>query len=283
MIEVILATAFVLGAPIIGGLAAGLDRIISARMQGRIGPPLLQPFYDVAKLLGKERLIISRYQKLFLYCFLIFTVFTGVLFVTGGDFLIVLFAFTLADIFLVLAGFVSNAPFSHVGSERELLQMMAHEPIMILIAVGMYLVTGSFSVRDLVFHPTPLLVYLPGVFAAFLYILLIKLRKSPFDLSLSHHAHQEIVRGITTDFSGRPLAVVEIAHWYENTLLFGILFLFFASQPLVAGLIIILAILFSIVVDNATSRVKWKTMLLSSWAVTIAAGVVNILVLPYVK
>ena len=42
--------------PIVGGLMAGIDRKISARMQGRTGPPILQPFYDVLKLMKKETL-----------------------------------------------------------------------------------------------------------------------------------------------------------------------------------------------------------------------------------
>ena len=46
--------AFAIVGPALGCLLAGLDRIISARMQGRVGPPLLQPYYDVRKLLGKR-------------------------------------------------------------------------------------------------------------------------------------------------------------------------------------------------------------------------------------
>ncbi|MFY9194518.1 MAG: NADH-quinone oxidoreductase subunit H, partial [Methanoculleus sp.] len=46
---------FLILAPVAGGLIAGLDRKLTARMQGRVGPPLLQPFYDVGKLFEKER------------------------------------------------------------------------------------------------------------------------------------------------------------------------------------------------------------------------------------
>ena len=48
---------------------------------------------------------------------------------------------------------------------------------------------------------------------------------------MSHHAHQEIVRGITTEFAGPALALIEITHWYENVLLLGIVYLFFAFNP----------------------------------------------------
>jgi ech hydrogenase subunit B len=280
--EFLLAIGFLVGAPIFGGLLSGVDRIVSARMQRRVGPPLLQPYFDVVKLWGKESLIVSRFQNLYLYCYLIFTVFTGVLFFVGGDFLIVLFAFTLADIFFVMAGFVANFPYSHVGAQRELIQMMAHDPVIILNAVGMYLVAGTFSVKGIMSFGTPLIVYLPGLFASYVFILIMKLRKSPFDLSYSHHAHQEIVRGITTDFAGRPLAVVEVAHWYETTLLFAILVMFGAARPLVAAIIVVAVFFVILVIDNATARVKWQVALKWSWLVTIGLGILNIVLLPYI-
>ena len=50
LIVLIGTLAFAVLAPVVGCLLAGLDRKISARMQGRVGPPLLQPYYDVRKL-----------------------------------------------------------------------------------------------------------------------------------------------------------------------------------------------------------------------------------------
>jgi len=78
-----------------------------------------------------------------------------------------------------------------------------------------------------------------------LYILTIKFRKSPFDLSISHHAHQEIVRGLTTEFSGRA-GPYRISHWYENVLLLGIVYLFFAFNPWLALVVTIGAYVFEI-------------------------------------
>ena len=43
-----------LAAPLIGGLLTGLDRKLTARLQGRMGPPVLQPFFDLLKLCSKE-------------------------------------------------------------------------------------------------------------------------------------------------------------------------------------------------------------------------------------
>jgi formate hydrogenlyase subunit 4 len=69
------AAAFVVLGPVAGGLLSGLDRKISARMQRRRGPSLLQPFYDVFKLFEKENVIVNVSQNLYASCFLFFTVF----------------------------------------------------------------------------------------------------------------------------------------------------------------------------------------------------------------
>ena len=155
---------FIIFAPIIGGLLQGIDRKISARMQGRIGPPILQPFYDVKKLLSKEVIVINKAEKFFLAFFLIFMIFTGVIFFCGGDILLVTFAFTLTSIFLVIAAYSTNSPFSTIGAERELLQMMSYEPMVLLTAVGFYLAKDSFNVKDIVIGNVPPIVYLPGIF-----------------------------------------------------------------------------------------------------------------------
>lgn len=52
--------------------------------------------------------------------------------------------------------------------------------------------------------------YMPGIFIGFLFILQIKFRKSPFDLSMSHEIHQELVQGIKTEFSGGMLALLKL-------------------------------------------------------------------------
>ena len=58
--NVISIIAYLILAPLAGGLLAGLDRKLSARMQRRVGPPVLQPFYDVLKLFEKEKQTVTR-------------------------------------------------------------------------------------------------------------------------------------------------------------------------------------------------------------------------------
>ncbi len=278
--------AFIIGyivlSPLIGGLISGLDRIVTARMQGRVGPPILQPFYDVFKLFEKQNLTVNRFHGYYLICFLVFILLSGTMFFAGSDLLLIIFAFTVADILLVLAGYSTNSPYSSIGAERELLQMLSAEPMLLLTGVGFYMVTGSFHVSEIcrtAIAGKPLILYLPGVFIALTFVLTIKFRKSPFDLSTSHHAHQELIKGITTEFAGPSLAIIEIAHWYETILLLGLIYLFFAFEPLLGIAITLLIYFIEILIDNVNARIKWELMLKASWLVTIILGVGNLIVL----
>ena len=109
------------------------------------------------------------------------------------------------------------------------------------------------------------------------------MRKSPFDLSTSHHAHQELVKGLTTEMAGPTLAVMNIAEYYEMTLMLGLVGLFFvnrnpASWPL-AVLACLLVYFLEILWDNVSARVRWNTMLGDCWVVTLLTGGLNGLVL----
>src|ERR1035437_5913260 len=161
---------YLVAAPIVGGILAGWDRRISARMQSRQGPPILQPFYDVFTLFQTQNPGVRRSQNLYV-------------------------------VFLAL----------------------------------------------------------PGVFIGFVFTLLIKFRKSPFDFSSSHHAHQEVVGGITTEFSGRTLALIEIAHWYETVFLLGLVYLFFGSMPWLGVAVSLLVFVLLVFVDNICARLKWQS------------------------
>ncbi|MDD5456315.1 MAG: NADH-quinone oxidoreductase subunit H [Candidatus Margulisbacteria bacterium] len=270
---------YLIFAPVIGGIVTGVDRKITARMQRRYGPPIMQPFYDVYKLFQKENMVVRRSQNVYIFFYLLFIVFTGALFFTGEDFLLVIFSLTLAAIFFILAGYKGSSPYSYIGAERELLQLMSYEPMVILTAVGMYMVTKTFYIANIIAFPEPLIIYLPGIFVGFAYVLTIKLRKSPFDLSTSHHGHQEIVKGITTEFSGSALGLIEIAHWYEVAFLIGFIYLFYAVTPVI-GILLVLAVYFlEIFIDNVFARLRWQYTLSSSWIIAIILGLGNIIAL----
>ena len=281
------AILYIVCAPFIGGLLEGIDRKVAARMQGRKGPSVLQPFYDINKLFAKQSVVVNSVQDFLVCGFLVFVVFTGALFFWGGDILLVFFALTLAGIFFIMSACSANAPYSSMGAQRELMQMMAYEPMVLLTAIGFYIATGSFSVKEIAQSNISAICLLPGFFIGFLYILTIKFRKSPYDISTSHHAHQEMVRGLTTELSGNILALVTLSHWYENVFLLGVIGLFIVNSSwlsIPAAILVCLAsFLLETLIDNVVPRVRWQTMLKWTWIVTLAAGGINLMIVMLMK
>lgn len=283
MVKVIFVLAYLIFAPFVGALLDGVDRIISARMQRRKGPKLLQPFYDLGKLFSKERIGVNNVQLFLNMSYLVILMIAGSMLFAGADLLMVLFILSTADMFLIMAASSDSSPYSNMGSSREMLQMMAYEPLTLLVAVGFYLTTGSFLVSDIIQEDISAVLWMPGLLAGFMFTTAIKFRKSPFDLSTSHHAHQEMVKGLTTEMSGTTLAIMNIAEYYEMVLLLGIFFLFFVNSTwwswIVALLLCAVIFFLETLWDNVSARVKWKTLLYSCWVVTLVAGGVNILIL----
>lgn len=283
MKAIVYVVLYLVFAPFIGGLLDGIDRKISARMQGRKGPSILQPFYDLIKLFQKEPLVVKRSQTFLVMTYLIFMMITGVLFFASMDLLLCFFSLTTCAMFLVLAASFTHSPYASVGCQRELLQMMAYEPMVLLTAVGFYVGTGTFYVSEIAATDTSAILYLPGIFVGFIFILTIKMRKSPFDLSTAHHAHQEVVRGVTQEMVGSNFALIHLAEWYEVVFLLGVIALFIVnSNPIsyVVAVIVILAVYFlEVLIDNVSARVTWKTLLVSAWSMTLIAGGVNLTIL----
>ena len=286
LLSVLIGTlAFAVLAPVLGCLLAGLDRKISARMQGRVGPPLLQPYYDVRKLLEKDNVSVNSTEGTYVTCALVFTLIAGGIFFSGGNLLMSVFVITLSGLFFIVAAYSTCSPYAEIGAMRETLQVMAYEPMVLFMAVAFFMAAGTFDVAGAFALTAPVVTVIWPVFLGFLFVLTIKLRKSPFDLSYSHHAHQEIVKGITTEMSGRTLAKVEVMHWCENILFLGWTGLFFVwgtpASVLVAVVVAAIVYFLEIWIDNNFARVKWQALLKSAWVVALVAGGVNIAVLAY--
>ena len=287
MMQALSVIGYLVLAPLAGGLLDGLDRIISARMQRRKGPPLLQPFYDLGKLFSKQMIAVNNVQMLLNLSYLVFLAIAGSMLFAGKDILMCLFILSTADMFLIMAASSDSSPYANLGASREMIQMMAYESLTLLVAVGFYLSTGSFQVSDIMASPVSAVMYMPGMLLGFMFTAAIKFRKSPFDLSTSHHAHQEMVKGLTTEMSGPTLAIMNIAEYYEMILILGIFCLFILNEnwwswPLAIG-VCLLTYFLEILWDNACARLKWKTLLYSCWFVTLLFGGVNLLILMLLK
>ncbi|WP_418740172.1 NADH-quinone oxidoreductase subunit H, partial [Enorma sp.] len=247
------------------------------------------PYYDVRKLLGKEDASVNAVDEAYVTCALIFCMLAGGMFVSGSNLLMCIFLVTLATLFIIISAYSARSPFADTGADRECLQVMSYEPMLLIMSVGFFTATQSFDVAQLWNLDMPIIVSLVPIFCGLLFILTIKLRKSPFDLSYSHHAHQELVKGITTEMSGRTLAKVEIMHWCESVLFLMWVGMFFVwnNPASIALAVAVVAVtwFFEVFIDNNFARMKWQSCLKYAWIVALVVGVVNlfyVLITPFI-
>lgn len=227
---------------LLGLFLKGLDRKLEARLQRRIGPPLNQPFIDLAKLLTKETLVPdTAHRASFLIAPLIgFTgmaVCAALLPVPGvfggmtdmGDMLVYFYLLPLPAIALMVAGSSSGSPFGAIGFTREMTIMFAYEIplLMIILAVAMKVGQGSgaeFSLGAVVayqqehgsfaFNLTMIpallayLMFLPGTMGAV-----------PFDVP---EAETEIIEGPLLEYSGPALGFFQIASALKSVVVLGL-------------------------------------------------------------
>ncbi len=261
--QIVFPLALLILAPFIGGLLSGIDRKLTARLQNRAGPPIVQPFYDVLKLFGKEDKIVNKTYLVFAVAYLLTIILSTALLLFHYDLLVITFIFGLSFIFLVLAGYSVRSQFSYVGANRELLQMLTYEPILLLVVFMDRLVTGSFQV-DAIWQFTdaaktqPLLYSLPLALLALLLILPIQFRKSPYDIA---EAHQEIAQGPITEYTGKFLGLITLAQFYERFFILWFIGLYFVQNWAVRLALMAFAFLFAILVDNLTARVRVDQMI----------------------
>ena len=272
--DLIIKITFVILAPIIGGLLYGFERIVRARMQRRIGPPLLQPFYDVLKLTDKRKMIVHSTHAFLgiVHCLSLW--FALAVLVLGGDLILVIFLHLLSTALLILAGYSTRSIFSHLGANRTAISILTYEPILILIAVSVFMQTGSFETSSIFGYDKPLLFKLPLAFVALLLILPIKLKKSPFDVA---EAHQEVTGGVELEFSGIFYEAVYTAKWLDELFCYTLVYLFGANNPALGLSLVLFAFLFLNALDNSSARVSYKQMLRFSLTVALPVAFINLL------
>ncbi len=262
----------------VGGFIAGMDRILSARLQGRVGPPVLQPFYDVAKLLSKRGTPSSKLQVLCAWLFMVSNMLGLCLLAVQSDLIAVLYVLGLGSVSFIMAAYSVKSPYGMLGAQREVMQLLIYEPLLIFMVVAYYLQTGSFLVSSIVAYDQPLIGSMPLFFFTMVMVLLVKMRKSPFDIaSTAHHPHQEVVQGPLTEMAGPTLAMIEIGHWYEMIVLLALVSMLWAPIPIVGTGVALLALFCSTLVDNMTARLSWKWMLSVGWTSGLAMSFLNLI------
>lgn len=217
---------------VIGLVASWVDRKVTARVQYRVGPPLMQPFIDVVKLLGKETLIPEGVSRM---TFLMAPVigFTSVVLVSTvlwmniidpagsflGDLIVVLYLLVIPSISIIMGGFASRNPLASLGASREMKLVMSYElPFILAILVPVIHAQSirlgevlNYQVSNGIFIGT-----LSGFLAWVVVILCIqaKLAMVPFDIP---EAETEIITGPLVEYSGSALAIYRLM---KNMLLF---------------------------------------------------------------
>jgi len=279
--QVITSLVLLVAAPLAVGVLLGVDRKLTARMQNRVGPPILQPFYDILKLLGKRRSLLNSGQVCFAQCCLLFQLLALAVLVFGGDLLVVFFLSSAGSVFLVLGAFSANSPFSQMGAQRELLQVLAYEPVLFIVIMAVGFDQRTFLAAQI---DRMLLAPLFLAFIALIPVLIIKLQKSPYDIAT---AHTELVSGPHIEYSGPYLAVVELAHWLEIAVLLGILSLFWYDPNIwvsIAGkaTLILVAWFVVMIIDNVTARLVRKRMVSFTLSFGFTLVALNLILLHYV-
>jgi len=223
----------VLGA-VFGLLYLGIDRKLVAHMQGRVGPPIIQPFRDVDKLLMKESIIPdSAISWLFksapILCIigasamlLYIPLFGQNAMLTGfGDAIVILYLITIPSLALVIGGFSSSSPYATVGAQREMVMMMSYElPLAMVIVltawrIGFVTTANPFMLSTISTYPVWGLVGPLGIigFLILLFVMLVvtpgELAKIPFDVA---EAETELAGGLLVEYSGRNLALFYVAN-----------------------------------------------------------------------
>ncbi|HEX4877279.1 MAG TPA: complex I subunit 1 family protein [Chitinophagaceae bacterium] len=262
-------------APVLGGFIYGFERIIKARMQRRIGPPLLQPFYDFLKLADKRKMIVhSAHAFLGIMHFVSLWFALGVL-LFGGDLILVIFLHLLSTALLILAAYSTRSIFSHLGANRTAISILAYEPVLIIIAVSIFMLTGSFDAAAAFQSEEPLLFKMPLAFIALLLVLPIKLKKSPFDVA---EAHQELTGGVELEFSGIFYEAVYTAKWLDYVFCYTLVYLFAGNNIILGAGLIMFTFIYLNALDNSTARVSYKQMLRFSLTVSFSLAFINLLI-----
>jgi formate hydrogenlyase subunit 4 len=229
-----LAPAFLLAlSPLLDGIA----RRIRARLESRAGPPWLQGYVDLSKLVGKREVSSATgpLASLAPPLALVAAVTAGMLLPVGGvaplgfagDGLVLLYLLALSSVAMALAGSASGSPFGFLGASRELLLLLWVEPVVACALFVLGLKAGSFRLAEMAAWQAAHGPDVSGVLTALglLAALLGTLGRLPFDLP---EAEQELMGGVTLEFGGRRLALLrwtQFVRWWVVTWLVAEVFL----------------------------------------------------------
>ncbi|MBE7552512.1 MAG: NADH-quinone oxidoreductase subunit H [Anaerolineales bacterium] len=224
LIELAQLLVVALGAP----LLVGVVRQLKARLQGRRGANIFQPYADLRKLLVKEAVISENTSWIFrftpyvlaatmlLAALVVPVLTTQTAFGFMGNIIVLMYLFLLGTFFLALAGLDAGSAFGGMGSSREMAVAALAEPTVMIAIFAIALRVGTTSLNHIINQSAAdsLLLLNPGhllAFMAFFIVTLAETGRLPVDNPATHLELTMIHEAMILEYSGRYLALVEWA------------------------------------------------------------------------
>lgn len=277
-----------------GLLTSWVDRKVTAGVQMRVGPPIFQPFYDVAKLMIKETCVpVGAPIALFLLAPLIglagVTLASMILWRSildpaatfVGDLIVLLYLLMMPALGVILGAFASRNPLASLGGSREMKLVMAYELPFVLAVLVPVIQAQSIRIGDILGGPAA--ASLPsGILALVVGMVCMqaKLTLVPFDMP---EAETELSGGAYIEYSGPPLALYKLTRAMMLFTMPVFLALVFAGGPIVrggwaaAGLglgLWLLLVVVIVVVRNTTPRVRTDQAVRFFWGPVTAVAAI---------
>ena len=279
-----------------GLLTSWVDRKVTAMVQMRVGPPFLQPLYDLRKLLIKETCVpeggaiglflvapLIGFAGVTLASMILWRSLLDVEATFVGDLIVVIYLLAMPALGVILGSFASRNPLASIGGSREIKLMVAYELPLVLAVLVPVIQAGSIRLGDLVAAPSPA-GSLSGILALLVCIACMqaKLTIVPFDMP---EAETELSGGALIEYSGPPLAMFKLTRaMMLFTLPVLLAALFFGGAmtapgwvPKIIGLLVwFLLVALTIVIRNTTPRVRTDQAVKFYWGPVSAVALIAV-------
>lgn len=197
-------------------LFEGMVRRITAKVQSRQGPPVVQPYYDILKLLGKENMIRNNWGFRVAPILALGSIISAISFLPLGgragmltqyaDVITVIYLLTMGGVAVLLGALSSKNTYAKIGASREMVTMIMVEPVL-----AMTFIFGAIKVKSLMIEPSVsgILTFgygLPAVLMLIVYLMALQafVGRQPFDIA---EAEIEILEGPFIEYSGSNYAL----------------------------------------------------------------------------
>jgi len=221
-------------------LLTGIIRKVKAVFQYRQGPPVFQAYYDLAKYMKKEVVVSDLASWLFLAApyvtlaaivicaFLVPSVSYQYSLSKLGDIILIIYLFALARFFMALAAMDTASAFGGMASSREMMISSIAEPAMILCFISLAITYGSTNLSNIMSSTIKSGNYFFAlenifVFFALFLVVIAETGRVPFDNPATHLELTMVHEGMILEYSGRYLAMMNLASYIKQAVLFTLM------------------------------------------------------------